>query len=98
MKEGRIKEILKMIDFSLKEGRSDFWYKEYENGYIIKIDFKNSKIDYGLKIKIERKTICNFNNEENIVVLECVNRLLNKGYKPESIMLEKSWQLGHKGK
>jgi len=32
------------------------------------------------------------------VVLECVNRLLEKGYKPEDIILENSWKLGHKGK
>ena len=30
-----------------------------------------------------------------MVVLECVNRLLEKGYKPENIELEKSWGMGH---
>jgi type I restriction enzyme M protein len=32
------------------------------------------------------------------VVLECVNRLLEIGYKPQDIILEDSWKLGHKGK
>jgi type I restriction enzyme M protein len=30
--------------------------------------------------------------------LECVIRLLSKGYKPENIELEKTYKLGHKDK
>lgn len=41
----------------------------------------------------ERQT-CNFSFNENFVVLECVHRLLAKGYKPEHIELEPKWQLG----
>jgi type I restriction enzyme M protein len=41
----------------------------------------------------ERQT-CNFSSNENFVVLECVHRLLTKGYKPEHIELEPKWQLG----
>ena len=36
-----------------------------------------------------------FRQAENIVVLECVHRLLAKGYKPEHIELEPKWKLGH---
>ena len=36
-----------------------------------------------------------FDQNENFVVFECVNRLLEKGYRPESIELEKVWSLGH---
>lgn len=32
----------------------------------------------------------NFSQNENFVVLECVNRLLDKGYNPENIFLEAS--------
>ena len=32
------------------------------------------------------------------MVLECVNRLLEKGYKPKDIELENTWKLGHKEK
>ena len=32
---------------------------------------------------------------ETLVVLECVGRLLEKGYKPNKIILEKNWALGH---
>lgn len=41
----------------------------------------------------ERQT-CNFDANENFVVLECVTRLLGKGYKPQHIELEPKWKLG----
>ena len=31
-------------------------------------------------------------------MLECVNRLLDKGYRPENIELERTWTLGHEQK
>lgn len=43
---------------------------------------------------MDRKTTINFSDNENFVVLECVNRLLDKGYKPEHIYLEKAYQTG----
>ena len=69
-------------------------YNQY-NDYIIKIDFESKKINFGTKIKLESGTTQNFSQEENWVVFECVNRLLEKGYKPEDIILEKTWKTGH---
>lgn len=43
-------------------------------------------------------TTSNFENPENFVVLEAVNRLLDLGYKPENIHLERKWKLGRTGK
>lgn len=61
------------------------------------VDWKRGKIDYpeaqGLTI-YERQT-CNLLADENFVVLECVHRLLEKGYKPANIELEPKWKLGH---
>ncbi len=37
----------------------------------------------------------NFSDAENFVVLECVDRLLTKGYKPQNLILEKTWPSGH---
>ena len=37
------------------------------------------------------KTTQNFSQAENWVVLECVDRLLEKGYKPQNIILEKTF-------
>ena len=51
-----------------------------------------------LIIQITRKTTCNFSQPENFVVLECITRLMDKGYRPEHIELEKEWTLGHSDK
>lgn len=62
----------------------------------IKVDFRSGLITYpeaqGLMVN-ERQT-CGFAATENFVVLECVHRLLEKGYKPEHIELEPRWKLG----
>ena len=36
-----------------------------------------------------------FEQGENLVVLECVCRLLDKGYNPEHLTLEEQWKIGH---
>ena len=73
------------------------------NGYIININLdlnnlSNSTIDYGPEIKVHHKYVCNFSKEESLVQLECVIRLLIKGYKPNNIELEKTYKLGHNEK
>lgn len=95
-------ELLENIGFTLKNNTNNSYAKIYQ-GYEIEVilddaDLKKSSINYGKKIKIGRKTTSNLSQSENLVVLECVDRLLEKGYSPESIELEKSWNLGHKGK
>ena len=47
---------------------------------------------------ISNRTTCNFSAPENFVVLECVTRLFDKGYRPEHLNLEKEWTLGHESK
>jgi len=63
---------------------------------VLEVNFAKKEISYpeasGLVIN-ERQT-CNFEANENFVVLECVHRLLEKGYKPEHIELEPKWKLG----
>jgi|688.fasta_scaffold326579_2 type I restriction enzyme M protein len=70
---------------------SDVLHKTYgENGEAIRIDFSKQSIDYP-KIhgfKVNRADTCNFSSSENAVVLECVHRLLEKGYKPQHIELD----------
>jgi type I restriction enzyme M protein len=64
---------------------------------ILKVDFKKKELiyptDQGLKVN-ERQT-CNFSQNENFVVFECVHRLLAKGYKLEHLELEPKWKVGH---
>lgn len=97
-------DALQILGFIMLNGEDDIWNKKYQNhNYTIKIKInklnpEKSAIDYGPKIKVDRKTTSNFTQSESFVVLECVNRLLEKGYKPEKIILEKDWPLGHKTK
>jgi type I restriction enzyme M protein len=90
-----MKNLLQVIGFQTKENAKDIFIKKYSDGYIIEIDFHKEVINYGDKIICESKTTQNFSQSENFVVLECVNRILEKGYKPENITLEKTWAAGH---
>jgi len=91
-------DLIKKIGFQPKENSSGIFIKRYLDGYSIEVDFEKKLINYGKKIKSESKTTQNFSQPENFVVLECVNRLLETGYKPESIILEPTWKLGHQEK
>ncbi len=64
----------------------------------IQVDFSEKKIIYPSNLDTGANTTTNFSQPENFVVLECVCRLLEKGYEPQTIFLEKSWTLGHTGK
>jgi type I restriction enzyme M protein len=66
----------------------------------LKVDFSgDGKLIYPTEkgLKIEGEFTTNLSDKENFVVFECVNRLFEKGYKPEHITLEPKWQLGHGG-
>ena len=89
-------EILQKLGFAKNsEGNleSDTEYK-----IVIEIDgadITKSKIDYGNLIVVHNKSTSNLRKQENLVVLECVIRLLKKGYQPKLIELEKTWASGH---
>lgn len=91
-----IKKLLLTLGFKPKNDTVDVYAKAYQqhNGYVIEVDFSKKSINYG-KITADCKTTQNFFQEENWVVLECVDRLLTKGYKPQNIILEKTWPAGH---
>ncbi|MCL2041705.1 MAG: restriction endonuclease subunit S [Bacteroidales bacterium] len=91
------KSFLIALGFSPKENSAGIFSKKYRQAdeYCLEIDFDKQTIDYGEKIQSDSKTTLNFSQSENFVVLECVNRLLEKGYKPEHIILEKTWGAGH---
>lgn len=88
------KNFIQTLGFKPKENTSGIFQKKY-NGYAIEIDFEKSIFNFGKKIKGESKTTQNFSQAENWVVLECVDRLLEKGYQPQNIVLEKTWRTGH---
>lgn len=88
---------LKALNFVPDEGKVNIYSKHYDN-YTITADIDNNKIDYPEPIVIHDRATSNFNKKENLVVLECIDRLLTKGYKPECIELERIWKLGKKYK
>lgn len=95
-----IRKLIKLMGFSLLNGSVEVWQKKYNEEFSININFDEELIDYENngnipKICVSSKTTSNFSQQENFVVLECINRLLEKGYKPECIELEHSWPSGH---
>lgn len=100
----KFKQLLQILGFSLVDGKRNIWVKEYPEYHNYKIEIRlgdslsNSKIDFGNQISFDRSTSMNLSDHENEVILECVNRLLEKGYKPSYLVLEKKWPLGHKEK
>ena len=97
MEENKAKELLNALNYIPKDNTNNVYIKEYSshNNYKIEVDFNNKKINYGDEIKIGNTTTSNFSKLENFVVLECINRLLEKGYKPKNIELEKIYPSGH---
>ena len=62
----------------------------------LKVDFSKQSIIYpeDRGLIVNRRDTCNLSQNENFVVFECVHRLLEKGYKPEHLELEPTWQVG----
>ena len=92
-------ELIKKLGFVPKENTINTFQKHYtlHNDYRIEFNPQNKTIDFGSKICFNdtKKSIQNFTKQEDLVVLECVDRLLEKGYAPENIVLEKQWKTGH---
>jgi len=98
MNKVNLENYIKALGFGLTNGKSDCW-QIIVNTYSLSIDLRTDDqnswaINYGDKIMAHRKTTSNFSQPENLVVLECVVRLLSKGYPPENIELEKKWRVG----
>lgn len=101
-----IRILLKTMGYCPEDGVDNIFYKSYpQHGYTIRVDFNTSRIEYREKeikpedgIRCGDLTTSNFENSENFVVLECVNRLLEKGYAPNNLYLEYKFPLGRNEK
>lgn len=100
IKKSDIKELIGLIGFKPQEGEKEVYYKNYPShkNYVLKVDFEQEKIEYGTKIKLGDLTTSNFENSENFVVLECVDKVIEKGYAPDKLSLEHKWPMGRKEK
>ena len=101
---GNFKEVLLSLGFT-QDGAQDVYSKEYHlNGNLVgdtrmSVNFAEKRLEFPADMRGgDRNTLIDDSHKENMVVFECVDRLLEKGYKSEDIELEKVWQLGHEGK
>lgn len=90
-----MKNLAQVIGFQAKENAKDIYIKKYKDGYVIEIDFDKKTFYFGGKIKVQGKNSQNITKPEDWVVLECVIRLLETGYDPSTISLEKVYPAGH---
>ena len=95
----KLKLWLTALNF-IEDKNEQHWIFKNSGGYAITVEIndknpESSTISFGQKIKIGNKGGLNFKRPENFVVLDCVTRLLEKGYPPENIELEKTWPSGH---
>jgi type I restriction enzyme M protein len=93
--QANFKHFLELLDF---ENNGDVYTYHFDaSNCKLSVDFSKSILIYpedtGLIVN-ERQT-CNLSTNENFVVFECVYRLLKKGYKPQHLILEPKWQVGH---
>lgn len=102
--EDAIKRLIAAMGYAPQDGKRGIYLKSYpeHGGYCIFVDFNRQKIVYdsdenpsGVAITVWDRTTSNFSQSENFVVFECVDRLLEKGYAPSCIELEKTYPSGH---
>lgn len=89
------------LGFILKNGTTEEIYEKYYPAVSSKplvVNVSTETIEYeNFGINADRITTFNFSQGENLVVLECIDRLLKKGYKPECLYLEKRFGIGVSG-
>lgn len=94
MNTSQIKRFLTSLEFSAV---SEQWQRDF-GSVTLAVDFTRARIVYPREIRCGDETTSHFDAEENWVVLECVCRLLAKGYRAEDIELERRHKLGRKSK
>jgi type I restriction enzyme M protein len=88
IKKENFRDVLKELGFN--SSLDEVW----TNGDF-SVDFQTEKLEYPKEITIHGEFTKSFSQNENFVVFEAVFRLVQKGYKPEHIELEKKWKTGH---
>lgn len=89
------KNVLRDLNFN---ENSNYFIKQFPHiDAYLKVDFDKKELIYPTDkgFHVHGEFTCNFSSNENFVVFECVNRLFEKGYKPEHLELEPKWKVGH---
>lgn len=85
-------KVLENLGFS--QDLAGVWTKGFSEG-TLSVDFEVEKLIYPDDLAVNVATTTNFSDPENFVVFECVHRLLQKGYRPRHIELERPVKVGH---
>ena len=89
---------MKALKFKANSGE-EIWHR-HRDGCEIAVELPEKgegRIRYGKPIRHgggDGEFSRGFEQGENLVALECICRLLDKGYKPEHLILEKQWRIG----
>ena len=91
MVKKQIIELLNLLGFR-QDG--NVYTKKYDTAlHPLQVDVEKELIYYdNSSITVNRNNTSNFSEDENLVVLECVDRLLSKGYQANHIELEPHWK------
>jgi type I restriction enzyme M protein len=90
-----LKNFLIDINFIEKGNVLERYFKTYD--CYVRVDFNAETIIYPEEkgLHIIRYSTCSFEKNENFVELDCICRLLEKGYDPAHITLEPKFKVGH---
>ncbi len=70
-----------------EETSLDVHCKQY-NGYEVRVDAEKQTVDYGKDIAVLGEDCRYLKRHKDFVILECVDRLLSKGYSPSQIVVD----------
>lgn len=88
---------LQGLGFTEPEMGTTAWTRQFAgSAELVSVDTESERIDYGPSVTVHRQTTLNLEEEENLVVLDCVVSLLEAGYQPGMIELERPFKLGHR--
>ncbi|MBD3214357.1 MAG: leucine-rich repeat protein [Candidatus Lokiarchaeota archaeon] len=73
--------------FRFIEKDTGYFIKNYNNKFTISIDIDNYSIDYGENSYLQYKSPSKILKHKDIVILDCVDKLLRKGYDREDIVI-----------
>ena len=94
IKKENMEQLLELMKFTLLDEDKKIYVKKYENNDVISVNLNLEEIIWPKDLIVNDKTTSNFEHSENFVVLECIDRLLSKGYFSKNMELEPRWQLG----
>ena len=89
-------DALRWMGFSANGDVYEKYFPAFD--FTLKATLRDRHLDYGTIAGGTRNISYNDSLRENLVVFECVNRLLDKGYRPEHIVLEEMWKVGRENK